>query len=80
MWFWVLVGFLFCFKYKADTGIILAAKNTAYETCSFLRISPTGVSEAMLGKHRVSVPARGLLLSTDFLAGMGLCVAAARLL
>ena len=47
------------------------------ERCSFLRISPSDVNEAVLGKHGMSVPAGGLLLSTGFLAGVRLWVAAA---
>lgn len=72
------LGFV-CF-FKAATIIILEAKNTAYERCSFLRINPTDVNEAILGKHGMSVAARGLLLSTDFLAGIRLWVAAVCLL
>lgn len=54
---------VFCFVLnKAEKRIILEAKNAAYERCSFLRISPTDVNEAILGKQGLSVPARGLLL------------------
>lgn len=82
---WVVGVFCFvcCFLvffFKAATRIFLGPKNTAYERCSFLRISPIDVNEAILGKHGMSVPAQGSLLRADFLAGIRLWVAAVHLL